>query len=755
MYKLLSGAKSVKQYRGDENLPEAKKGMKRTYKYQDGNRTALIKSLEKKHLGDVYETEKNKEGMDLPGRDYWEMKFRKQLNTSDAAELYENIIKKQQLMGVKDRIYKSPNPLISPDQRDNIEPPMPPSNINPKTLNVDKKISDQQAFGISEGMYNKKGSKSLKSCGCKHSKSKYKYQNGSNNLPSDDKYINYLSLLKDRLSKNSETPNYYDYILDRYMSQYNSPITLDASLSKVKNPYLKKEKEITEDKENKEERQEEIRGDRNNDIRRRRTIIKNRRDAGLHSTVRKRSFWYKYNEGSGALTIPEGSAIVTANGGKNKQALAAYKQGNYKLLNKIIDDMPEDKVSKNQSGNRRVKDINALDYVPAGQHASGKYYGSADDAALDELKKNNPWYNWDNFDPSRRTRKDRRGNIIELGDVEKFQKAFNEFAGKNNSNKRLTIDDKLGDQTKTAKVDYIEDPITTTTGGGGGNNNTGGNTGGNTTTTTTTKIPEDEYEEINAGEIKVPNPRMSFAETSAIGNVLGQGIQRPRESYLKLDRYNYASQLPKTLQEISLAEQGGRETARDIVGGDAGRYLAQTGNLSSARMKAANEAVIADTLARQDILNKNVDISNTELTTNRSLKDYYDDIKRQNVNDYNALLVKGGQSIDEGFDAYQKMKNENLLKAQELQLLQESNPNYTMVQDPKTGLMRSVYRFQKKPGSTTQTNPQVSNPQASLHHNLNVLNDDNFSPNLGRMNMNKGTFDKKNGLKKAKIYKRK
>mgnify|MGYP000023397545 CR=1 FL=1 len=28
MYKLLSGAKSVKQYRGDENLPEAKKGMK-------------------------------------------------------------------------------------------------------------------------------------------------------------------------------------------------------------------------------------------------------------------------------------------------------------------------------------------------------------------------------------------------------------------------------------------------------------------------------------------------------------------------------------------------------------------------------------------------------------------------------------------------------------------------------------------------------------------------------------------------------
>ena len=62
MYKLLSGAKSVKQYRGDENLPEAKNGMKKCgckhtrskYKYQEGERDIAADKLE---YGDDYEKE--------------------------------------------------------------------------------------------------------------------------------------------------------------------------------------------------------------------------------------------------------------------------------------------------------------------------------------------------------------------------------------------------------------------------------------------------------------------------------------------------------------------------------------------------------------------------------------------------------------------------------------------------------------------------------------------------------------------------
>ncbi len=252
---------------------------------------------------------------------------------------------------------------------------------------------------------------------------------------------------------------------------------------------------------------------------------------------------------------------------------------------------------------------------------------------------------------------------------------------------------------------------------------------GTTPITPPPMTPPEEWEEVQGASFKVPPVAMSAAETAAIGGVLGQGIQRPRESYLKLDRYKYASQLPKTLQEIQLAEQAGKDIARNIVAGDAGRYLSQSGNLSSSRMKAANDAVIQDTLARQDILNKNVDLSNTELSTNRSLKDYYDDIKRQNVNDYNALLVKGGQSVDENFDNYQRMRNENIIATQGLQLMADMNPNYTLVQNPD-GTYRTVSRYKKKsttpaptpastptptPTSTPPSSPQQSSSTSSLN----------------------------------------
>ena len=50
------------------------------------------------------------------------------------------------------------------------------------------------------------------------------------------------------------------------------------------------------------------------------------------------------------IVVPEGSAIVTAKNGKNKASLKAYKEGDKNKLNKIIDQMPSDKVSKSNDG---------------------------------------------------------------------------------------------------------------------------------------------------------------------------------------------------------------------------------------------------------------------------------------------------------------------------------------------------------------------------------------------------------------------
>lgn len=66
---------------------------------------------------------------------------------------------------------------------------------------------------------------------------------------------------------------------------------------------------------------------------------------------------YKQKSGNSELVIPEGSAIITANKGKNKVALNAYKKGDYKQLNKVIDKMPNDSKSykyKKETGDSNV-----------------------------------------------------------------------------------------------------------------------------------------------------------------------------------------------------------------------------------------------------------------------------------------------------------------------------------------------------------------------------------------------------------------
>ena len=58
---------------------------------------------------------------------------------------------------------------------------------------------------------------------------------------------------------------------------------------------------------------------------------------------------YKMSSDS-SLKVPEGSAIVTANAGKNKQAIEAYKKKDYKKLDKVINQMPEDNPKKKKAG---------------------------------------------------------------------------------------------------------------------------------------------------------------------------------------------------------------------------------------------------------------------------------------------------------------------------------------------------------------------------------------------------------------------
>jgi len=99
-------------------------------------------------------------------------------------------------------------------------------------------------------------------------------------------------------------------------------------------------------------------------------------------------------------------------------------------------------ISKAQAGTKKPKRATALAEVPKGQRQTNIAYGNVTLDDIETLKKNNPWYDWTNFNPKNKA------------DVLKFQKAFDKLAKETNSNVQLLEDRKLGEQTASAAVEY-------------------------------------------------------------------------------------------------------------------------------------------------------------------------------------------------------------------------------------------------------------------------------------------------------------
>ena len=97
--------------------------------------------------------------------------------------------------------------------------------------------------------------------------------------------------------------------------------------------------------------------------------------------------------------------------------------------------------------------LEAMSDVPK-QTKTGRYYGGVTDERVAQMKANNPWYNWEGFDPT------------DPSDIEGFQKAFNAKAEEQGVGSRLKIDKKLGQQTVSAKglYEYKDLPGITITG---------------------------------------------------------------------------------------------------------------------------------------------------------------------------------------------------------------------------------------------------------------------------------------------------
>lgn len=354
----------------------------------------------------------------------------------------------------------------------------------------------------------------------------------------------------------------------------------------------------------------------------------------------------KYKKGTSAIkaVIPAGSSIITAEGGKNIQAIKAYKKRDYKTLDKIINSMPEDKGVKKDGGSRWTIATDPTEDNIKGELGNTVKLRKAIQAAIQAgdytkaqklggyLDKNK---NWVYKNPNKK------------------YKGKEELAAKNNYNDIIPMENKVPkfntSNNTTSDSNLSTNKVETT----------------NQTTSQKDKVPFDVS--------SIP----SIAEITARQALLNKGVDKVPENYVKFGRYKYASQLPKNLQENMMATNTAKQSVKNASGGNTGNYLSNVSNINTSRLKANNDAVITDTLARQDVLNKNVDVSNNEIQINTGLKNEFNNQKAQNLGAYRNQVIVQGQSIDSTLDSAKKESWAKKRDSQLLDILKTRNYNYS------------------------------------------------------------------------------
>jgi predicted transcriptional regulator len=397
----------------------------------------------------------------------------------------------------------------------------------------------------------------------------------------------------------------------------------------------------------------------------------------------------KYKYGTGALAIPEGSAIVTANKGKNKQALMAYKKGNYKLLNNIIEDMPEDNVDKKQEGAKEVSMFDLSNFTkptPGFYRATrqGKGYGKYK-APDDETQKQREY----EYEKNPKAFEKKYGKIatsLQKERMEAFKAGKEDFTW--SDDKQLYKSGLKIPAREAQNTNLLPNP----------NLPNGGLDLGKRENVD--KKPDDKKNDTFAtskrgGDFLRNIP--SLAEAMAKAAVLAPGVDGVAENYLNLKTPTYVSQLDRTLRENAVAANTAKENIRDVSGGSAGSYLSNVAAVTAKRFDANNAAVGADTEGRNANMNIGVGIKNDEAKINTDLRNQYAQQRAMNRGAYNNMLVSLGQSIDTAADASKLMSNQRGADNQRLAILKSMSDsgNYDITTNPDGTMSYSVKKAAK------------------------------------------------------------
>lgn len=407
-------------------------------------------------------------------------------------------------------------------------------------------------------------------------------------------------------------------------------------------------------------------------------FLPNKKDRYVVKNAMGNKYVKKYKKGTSSIkaVIPEGSSIVTAEGGKNIKAINAYKKGDFKTLDRIINSMPEDKSDKKRLGDEEIKfpsRFTSYTDPTEDKKINSEYKSTVKKREYIQKNIGNP------KSKLKGASLDKDGNIVYENPVIKGKM---EIAAKNNYNDIKPLENYKQPAAKTPVLNKVNvDPNFSTL---GNIKSIDQNTG------------EDLKNKKSFDWSSIP----SIAEIAARQSLLNKGVDKVPENYVKFGRYKYASQLPKNLQENMMATNTAKQSVKNTSGGNTGNYLSNVSNINTSRLKANNDAVITDTLARQDVLNKNVDVSNNEEQINVGLKNQFNDMKAQNLGAYKNQILAQGKSIDATIDTTkqnmeQKRINNILLKQLDTDNYTEDSEGNKYFKNPNTGKLEKITKEKK------------------------------------------------------------
>lgn len=280
----------------------------------------------------------------------------------------------------------------------------------------------------------------------------------------------------------------------------------------------------------------------------------------------------------------------------------------------------------------------AMENIPAGQRRqAGGFYGKVTQEEFADLQAANPWYDWENFDPSNEA------------DVRAYQEEFNKRAKEAGSKARIKVDGKFGEQTASARYEEKKEQPKETV-------SRTAKVAEPTTETTTTAVPQQRLPFMGFPprpvEGEALDPNQLLGEYAALSSNVLEPVYA--QTYQPKLRVPYDISLQAAKNDV-IAQNRALQRNPTLQGNPAALALAQAPTYAA--LNKLNETeFIANQRMKDQVYSGNLDTLNKARLVNLGIYDKQQERQAQAVANTKATTLAALNSISSKY-AQKKLEN--------------------------------------------------------------------------------------------------